>query len=159
MADHREPESLTRMALRDAYGDQADLPYLPASREPKHRPQHGYSQPPINRVLSALLAAGCTYRASSTDVDSWQANCPTHDDGKPSLHVKRNHDGSIWLKCWSGCAKEGILHALGLEWRDLWDASEHDSGRRKVFVKPLLEPHLRRAMEDLIRMDDERRAA
>jgi hypothetical protein len=120
----------------------------------------GYHQPPINRVLSALLAAGCTYRPAPNDLDSWQANCPTHDDGKPSLNVRRNHNGSVWIKCWGGCSKEGILAALGLEWRDLWDAQEQDSGRAsKLFVKPFLEPHLRRAMEDLIRMDDERRAA
>jgi hypothetical protein len=55
--------------------------------------------------------------------------------------------------------KEGILAALGLEWRDLWDAAEHDPGRRHATrQRPLLAPHLRRAMEELLRMDDERRA-
>jgi hypothetical protein len=64
----------------------------------------------------------------------------------------------VWLKCWAGCSKEGVLAALGLEWRDLWDAAERDSGRRDV-KPPLLPGHLRRAMEMLIGADDERRAA
>jgi hypothetical protein len=105
-----------------------------------------------------LNAAGCDWRCSR-DVDQWVAQCPTHDDSRPSLVVRRNHDGSVWLKCWGGCSKEGILAALGLEWRDLWEASERDFDRAKPVVRPLLAPHLRRAMVDLLRLDDERRAA
>lgn len=132
-----------------------------ADYEQQHRPMRGYTSPPIDRVLAALAEAGCAYRPSPRDPDVWQATCPTHDDHDPSLQVTRNRDGSIWLKCWSGsCPKEGILAALGLEWRDLWDANEHDAGRAcQPFVKPFLPAHLRRAMEDLIRLDDERRAA
>lgn len=154
-----EPESIERQFTRWAYGTDSQLPYLPASRDPRPRPQRPDQDPPINRVLNALHNAGCTYRPSPQDVDSWGALCPTHDDTRPSLHVKRNHDGTIWFRCWAGCSKEGILHALGLEWRDLWAASEHDPGRRSRFVKPLLPAHLRRAMEDLLRADDLRRAA
>jgi hypothetical protein len=156
-----EPESDSRQFVRYAYAEDCQLPYRPASLEPKTPPDRAYRQPPIDRVLAALNAAGCLYRPSATDVDSWQAECPTHEDSRPSLHVRRNHDGTIWIKCWAGCPKEGILAALGLEWRDLWEASEHDSGRAKPFVRPLLPPHLRRAMEEAIRLDDltRRRAA
>jgi len=153
-----EPESHERQFVRYAYAEDCQLPYRPASHEPKTPPMRDYRQPPIDRVLAALNDAGCAYRPAAADLDSWQAECPTHDDTKPSLNVRRNHDGTVWIKCWAGCSKEGILHALGLEWRDLWDASEHDAGRAKPFVKPLLPPHLRRAMEELIRLDDERRA-
>ncbi len=153
-----EPESIERQFVRHVYGDDCQLPYVPASREPKPRRSKGYGTPPINRVLGALLGAGCSYRPARS-VDEWEARCPTHEDSKPSLVIRRNADGSVWLKCWAGCAKEQILAALGLEWRDLWDASEQDAGRSKGYVKPLLPAHLRRAMEDLIRLDDERKAA
>lgn len=149
-----EPESSTRAAVRYGFRDHPErMRYLPASREPK-RPLAPL--PPINRVLAALLAAGCDYRPARS-VDEWQAHCPTHEDSHPSLVIRRNGDGSVWVKCWGGCAKEAILDALGLEWRDLWDASEHDHGRRQPTVRPLLAPHLRRALLELLRLDDERR--
>lgn len=152
-----ESESTGRQFVRWVYGDDCQLPYRPASHEPKLRRSNSDTDPPINRVLGALNAAGCSYRPSTTDVDSWQSHCPTHQDTRPSLSVRRNYDGSVWLKCWAGCSKEGILAALNLVWRDLWDASEHDPGRAKPFVKPLLPAHLRRAMEDLLKADDERK--
>jgi hypothetical protein len=154
-----EPESTERQFVRWAYGDDCTLPYLPASQEPKRRTKD-YEQPPINRVLAALLSVGCDYRPAKS-VDEWEAHCPTHQDTHPSLVVRRNGDGSVWLKDWSGqCSKETILDALGLEWRDLWDAAEHDPGRRHATrQRPLLAPHLRRAMEELLKLDDERRAA
>lgn len=155
----REPETLGRQFTRWAYDTDSQLPYLPASRD--HRPRGGdpRQDPPINRVLNALHNAGCTYRPSPTDVDSWGAQCPTHQDTRPSLHIKRNHDGMVWIKCWAGCPKEQILAALGLEWRDLWEASERDTGRAQPFVRPLLPAHLRRAMEQMLLLDDARRAA
>lgn len=131
------------------------MPHQPASLAPKRRAAEPI--PPVNRVLYALSAAGCEYRPARS-VDEWEAQCPTHDDSRPSLVVRRNPDGTVWIKCWSGgCSKEGILHALGLQWRDLWDGSERDSGRAGGHVKPLLPAHLRRAMEDLLRRDDEAR--
>jgi hypothetical protein len=151
-------ETDERQFVRYAFAEDCQLPYRPAGLEPKRRPMRDHETPPINRVLNALLTAGCTYRAGR-DVDSWQAFCPTHDDTHPSLQVRRNHDGSVWLKCWAGCSKEAILYALGLEWRDLWDKQEHDPGRAKSCREPLLPEHLRRALLDLLRLDDERKAA
>ena len=155
----REPESTERQFVRWVYGsDETILPYRPASQEPRRRPNRE-PLPPINRVLFALTDAGCEWRPAVRDIDSWQAQCPAHEDTRPSLLVRRNADGSIWLKCWAGCPKETILAALGLEWRDLWDAADRDYGRRRPYVQPLLKPHLRRAVEDLLRRDDERRTA
>lgn len=154
-----EPETTERQFVRHVYADDCKLPYRPASHEPKPTIAKGYEQPPINRFLAALNSAGCDYRASTTGTDSWQALCPTHSDTQPSLNVTRNGDGMVWFKCWAGCPKEGILHALGLSWSDLWEGSHHDPDRANKYVKPLLAPHLRRAMEDLLKLDDERRAA
>lgn len=156
-ADH-EPEKIERQFVRHVYAEDCKLPYKPTSHDSGPPRAKGYSQPPINRVLDALSAAGCAHKASTTDVDSWGAQCPAHEDRAPSLQVKRNHEGTVWLKCWSGCAKEDVLRALGLEWRDLWEASEHDAGRKKI-AKPFLDPHIRSAMLEAIRLDDERRAA
>ena len=154
-----EPESDTRAAVRFGFRGYPDqMRYLPASKEPKVKARDQSTVPPVDRVLGGLTAAGCGWRGGR-DVDSWAAECPTHDDTRPSLLIRRNHDGSVWLKCWAGCSKEGILAALGLEWRDLWEASDRDYDRAKPNVRPLLPPHLRRAMQDLLRRDDERRAA
>jgi hypothetical protein len=151
------PESIERQFVRWVYSgpEYEHMPHRPANLEPRRRPSGPL--PPINRVLFALTGAGCDWRPSTADVDSWQAQCPTHEDTRPSLLVRRNGDGSVWLKCWAGCSKEGVLAALGLEWRDLWDAAERDYGRRDV-KPPLLPGHLRRAMQDLLSAD-ERRAA
>jgi hypothetical protein len=155
-----EPERLERQFVRSVFNQPGDaqMPYRPASLEPKLKPRDPATVAPIDRVLRALNAAGCDWRCSR-DVDQWVAQCPTHDDTRPSLVIRRNHDGSVWLKCWAECSKEGILAELGLEWRDLWEASERDFDRAKPVVRPLLPPHLRRAMVDLLRLDDERRAA
>lgn len=154
---HENRESLERQFVRWVYQDDTyqHMPFKPENQEPKRRPAGPV--PPINRVLFALTGAGCEWRAAQRDVDSWHAQCPTHDDTRPSLQITRNADGSIYFRCWAGCSKEGILAALGLGWRDLWDAADRDYGRRDV-KRPLLPVHLRRAMEQLIGADDERRS-
>src|SRR4051812_25519758 len=106
MPDLREPESIERQFVRHVYAEDCQLPHLPASQEPQRRPMKGYEQPPINRVLAALHGAGCAYRPGR-DVDQWIAHCPTHDDTRPSLEIRRNADGMVWIKDWSGaCSKE-----------------------------------------------------
>lgn len=144
-----EPESEARQLARYIYGDDCLLPYRPASHE--HEVERSPS-PPVNRVLDALLRAGCEYRAGR--VDYWEAACPTHEDSRPSLVVKRNAQGCVWIKCWAGCPKEGILAALGLEWRDLWEDSDRDFGRSAPVVRGGLPGHLRRAMRDALARDD-----
>lgn len=146
-----EPESLERQFVRWVYRhpEYERMPYQPASRE--HRPRPG-KLPPINDFLASLSAVGCSYRPARC-VDEWEALCPTHEDTRASLVVRRNGDGSVWFKCWAGCSKEGILHALGLSWRDLWDQCERDYGRRD-YRAPLLPANVRRAMLDLLARDD-----
>lgn len=154
-----EPEGTGQAFVRHVYREDCELSYVPASKDSQSRPTKGYKQPPINLVLGRLAGAGCDYRPAQS-VDEWQAQCPVHEDSRPSVVVRRNGDGSVWLKCWAGCSKESMLAALGLEWRDLWEHSEHDAGRRNgSFVKPLLPPHLRLAMEQLLAADDKKRAA
>lgn len=50
----------------------------------------------------------------------WVALCPAHADKSPSLSVTATDDGTTLIHCFSGCAPDDILAALGLTWRDLY---------------------------------------
>lgn len=52
--------------------------------------------------------------------NSWMACCPAHDDSDPSLAVTSVDDGRILLKCFAGCSALEVVHALGLELKDLF---------------------------------------
>ncbi|MBN2563136.1 MAG: DUF3987 domain-containing protein [Phycisphaerae bacterium] len=67
---------------------------------------------PINLVLSKLASAKRNGR-------SWIAQCPAHDDRRPSLSISEGDDGRALLCCHAGCAVEAIVEALGLAMADL----------------------------------------
>ncbi len=50
----------------------------------------------------------------------WLACCPAHDDRSPSLTIKQTDDGTVLLKCWSGCGAADIVQVVGLSLRDLF---------------------------------------
>lgn len=54
---------------------------------------------------------------------SWICKCPAHDDKTESMHVKlgKNRRGQdiILVKCFAGCDRLDIVHAMGLEQKDL----------------------------------------
>ena len=50
----------------------------------------------------------------------WVAQCPAHADKSPSLSVTVKDDGSPLFHCFSGCAPDDILAAIGLTWKDLY---------------------------------------
>ncbi|MDA8205335.1 MAG: toprim domain-containing protein, partial [Thermaerobacter sp.] len=52
--------------------------------------------------------------------DGWQALCPAHDDRNPSLSIKEGTDGTLLVKCWSGCSARDIVAAIGLGLGDLF---------------------------------------
>lgn len=62
-------------------------------------------------------------RKKQDNQGSWICRCPAHDDKTESLHVKlgRNKRGQdiILVKCFAGCDRLDIVHALGLEQKDL----------------------------------------
>jgi hypothetical protein len=47
---------------------------------------------------------------------AWRGTCPVH--GGNSLEVKQGKS-SVVIKCWGGCAVEGVLAGLGLTWGDI----------------------------------------
>ncbi len=50
----------------------------------------------------------------------WGALCPAHPDKNPSLSVKETDDGTILLKCWSGCSALDVVQSVGLGIKDLF---------------------------------------
>ena len=53
-------------------------------------------------------------------VDRWQAKCPAHEDGSPSLSIREGRDGRVLLNCFAGCRLTSILNAMGLQIRDVF---------------------------------------
>jgi hypothetical protein len=72
------------------------------------------------RVLDQLTANGAKIRTTGEGRAS--AQCPSHEDGSPSLSVTRI-EGSVLLHCHAGCDLEQILDKLNLTKRDLYDDS------------------------------------
>lgn len=66
----------------------------------------------------------------------WMARCPAHQDRHPSLSIKVGQDGRILLHCFSGCAPEAVVAALGLTMGDLFHKREQN-GSAKAALQPL----------------------
>jgi len=81
------------------------------------------SEPLAGRPIENVLGRLQRVRRSG---DSWQAQCPGHDDSTPSLSVKELEDGVVLLCCHAGCPPERVLHTIGLTFTDLYpDRHEH----------------------------------
>ena len=68
---------------------------------------------PVERVLSSLKAHG---KIVKPERDGFVAQCPAHDDARPSLHIGRGRSGDCLLHCRAGCATAAVLDALQLPW-------------------------------------------
>ena len=58
--------------------------------------------------------------ARRTGPGQWVANCPAHDDRRPSLAIRELDDGRVLLHCFGGCAVADVLHSLGLDFAALF---------------------------------------
>lgn len=72
---------------------------------------------PIERVLAALRAKGCTPRKSGK---GWSCRCPAHDDQDPSLSINVGDDGRVLIKCHAGCTVDAVCGEIGLRPADLF---------------------------------------
>lgn len=63
--------------------------------------------------------------------DQWAARCPAHHDRAPSLTVAHGEDGRVLLRCHAGCTTDQIVHALGLELRDLFPPDQPAPGQMR----------------------------
>ncbi|MDD3651511.1 hypothetical protein [Immundisolibacter sp.] len=79
---------------------------------------------PVDRLLSRLECV------KQTGADRWIARCPAHNDRRPSLSIRQTDDHRALLHCFAGCAAAEIVHAAGLELRDLYPErpAEHYAG-------------------------------
>ncbi len=57
----------------------------------------------------------------------WMAQCVSHADKSPSLHIREGEDGRILLHCFAGCSVLDICTALHLTLADLFPANEKPS--------------------------------
>jgi hypothetical protein len=69
---------------------------------------------PVDRLLDRLE------RVKRTGPGRWLALCPAHDDKNPSLTIRETDDGTVLVKCWTGCGAADVVAAAGLELRDLF---------------------------------------
>ncbi|WP_288337061.1 DUF3631 domain-containing protein [uncultured Gordonia sp.] len=73
-----------------------------------------------DRIRDALVDHGSQVKEGDRDL---MAQCPAHNDGRPSLHVSVGKTGDrAVLNCFAGCADTDVLTALGLAAADLFDA-------------------------------------
>lgn len=71
----------------------------------------------LHKVLGALSDHGSKVKPNRGE---YLAQCPAHDDNKPSLSVSQGDKG-VLLHCFAGCSTDAILSALGLTPADLFD--------------------------------------
>lgn len=77
----------------------------------------------LNLMLESLRAHGSTTRRRSDS--QWLAQCPAHDDTKPSLSITYG-EGCVAIYCFAGCQLADILTALNYNIKDLWDEHATD---------------------------------
>ena len=71
----------------------------------------------LDLVLDRLRSRGSRVRCVRDG--RYRAQCPAHDDRKPSLSVSLKSD-RVLLHCFGRCRPQHILSELGLTWRDLY---------------------------------------
>lgn len=113
---------------------------------------------PIGKVLAALPWARKT-------THGWSARCPSHDDRRPSLSIRETSDGTVLVRCFTGCAADAICRAAGLELRDLFPAPQADMRRlpasapekARRMSRQEIEAFYRRALDEVraVRLADE----
>lgn len=73
---------------------------------------------PADRLLSRLK------KVKAVGQGKWQACCPAHDDRNPSLSIKELPNGTLLVKCWSGCSTQEIVQSVDLKLMDLFPITQ-----------------------------------
>lgn len=67
--------------------------------------------------------------------------CPAHDDGKASLSITENPDGTFNFKCFTGkCQWQDIVRGAGFDPSTFWTKSNGTDGKSKRKTKPAPAP-------------------
>ena len=77
----------------------------------------------IERVRDALSSRGS--KIEDQGRDRFVAQCPSHEDGRPSLSVRQG-DRGVLLYCFAGCTSKDVAADLGLSVTDLFDSDRID---------------------------------
>lgn len=64
--------------------------------------------------------------------DQWIAQCPAHDDHKPSLSLTESSDGSILVHCFAGCTFDEVVKAIGLGYEIFFPEEDKDTKQKIV---------------------------
>ncbi|MCX6021673.1 MAG: hypothetical protein NTZ05_08070, partial [Chloroflexi bacterium] len=91
-----------------------------------HRAADG-AGPAMARFLNALGTKGLRFKRKT---GGWSARCPAHSDQHQSLSIDQGEKG-VTLKCFTGCANDSIVAAVGLTMKDLFDDTPGDSTTRE----------------------------
>ncbi|MFG6175783.1 hypothetical protein ACGTN6_00940 [Halomonas sp. THAF12] len=59
----------------------------------------------------------------------WLACCPAHDDRSPSLAIRETEDGTLLVKCFTGCPTADVMAAVGMSLADLFPQREQEAFR------------------------------
>lgn len=95
---------------------------------------------PVDRIRQALNSKGLAVRNDRGT--KFTAQCPAHDDHKPSLDVTTGDDGKALVICRAGCPLDQILAKLDLRAADLF--ADSPNGR---FTEQRLDPGQHRHLE------------
>lgn len=68
-------------------------------------------------------------KVKRTGKDSWLACCPAHADKHPSLNIRETPDGTVLIKCFTGCGAAAVVAAVGLELSDLFPPRDDAPGK------------------------------
>lgn len=84
------------------------------------------STPHITPGLELILSR---LRNVRKDGKGFYAHCPAHGGSEKSttLNLTATDDGRVLVHCFAGCASLDIVHAIGLELKDLFPARERAS--------------------------------
>lgn len=83
------------------------------------------------------------------------ARCPAHDDNDPSLSIERGTSQPVVLHCFSGCAPERVVRALGMSWNDLCEDVGHmpETSRKVAKAADVVPPEPAGAEKSLLEIE------
>jgi len=103
---------------------------------------HPITGSPIENLLPRLD------QVKVTGPGRWKARCPSHADENPSFSVKETDDGTILVKCWSGCSALEIMQAVGLSLADLFPRQSSHHHKKQTYYSRQL-PDYRKLLSHL----------
>ena len=88
------------------------------ARDDQFRQFQRPSQQPTCHAIEQVLSRLDKVKPSGQH--RWRAICPSHPDRNPSLSVRELEDGTVLIKCWTGCSIDEIVAAIGINLCDLF---------------------------------------